>query len=289
MNPLRWRLWLNLGLAAVVVALGGWMAWRTLYTVDTLTLISDLPAQQVRSLRIERVGRPSISLGLRGDGRWWMDAPIEIPADPARVNTLIRLPAKASFGAYPLTKTEPAELGLDPPLATVVLNGGRVSVGIGGVNPLNNRRYVLVGETVHLVTDTIGDLYSENAAAAANRYLLPSDVRIVSLGLPGLSIRHRPDGGWETEPPVADTKLAERLVNRWQRDPALLVEWWPRRQLDASSEVVVSLEDGRTLHFAIERRGRVVDLIRRDLDLYYRFSPQAAARLLDTRVPVTGH
>ncbi len=281
MNPLRHRRRQNLALAGMVLALGGWWAWTASRPQETLRLISDLPVRQVRSIRIERIGRPPIRLGLHPDGRWWMEAPVEIPADAGRLDSLARLPAKVSFGAYAWDRVRPGELGLDPPLATVVFNGGRVSVGIGRVNPLNERRYVRVADAVHLVTDTIGDLYAENPGALMDRHLVPPGGRIVGLEIPGLRIRPAPQGGWQAEPGPADPRLPVRLVRRWLTDPALAVVWRPGERLEADGEARLALADGRILDFEIVPQTKGAYLVRRDLPLYYRLSPAGLRRLFE--------
>lgn len=291
MNPLWVRRRLNLILGGGVLVLGAWAAWTGLRPHAPLPLISELPVQQVRQIRIDRVGQVSIELGPRADGRWWMEAPTEAPADPERLNTLLRLPAKVSFGAYPLDRARLGELGLDPPLATVVFNGGRVSVGIGRVNPLNHRRYVRVADTVHLVTDSIGDLYAEDPGALVDRHLVPPGVRLLGLELPGLRVHRGALGVWKSEPPAADPELPTRLVRRWLSATALTVEWRPGDRPRGDGEVRFALEGDRVLSLDIVPRAEAVYLVRRELGLNYRMTPAGARRLLrlgDSEAKATG-
>ena len=84
----------------------------------------------------------------RTDG-WWRVQPSAARADDARVQRLARLAASPVSRWMPATSVDPAKVGLDPPSATLVVNGTRLEYG--GLTAVDGLRYVRVGDKVALV------------------------------------------------------------------------------------------------------------------------------------------
>ncbi|MHB0876410.1 MAG: DUF4340 domain-containing protein [Anaerolineae bacterium] len=81
----------------------------------------------------------------KADGAWRIVSPLESAADTATIDdlltTLISLPVDRTLPA----DVDPAELGLDPVSATVVLGGSGgplATIEVGGTNPDETKRYV---------------------------------------------------------------------------------------------------------------------------------------------------
>jgi hypothetical protein len=101
-----------------------------------------------------RIQRASDTLEFsKQDAAWQMNRPLAAPAIPERITELRALAILDVLASYDATKMDLAEYGLKPPQLSVWLDDTRLD--FGKVNPANLRRYVLVGERLNLIADTI--------------------------------------------------------------------------------------------------------------------------------------
>lgn len=279
MNPLRSLGLTNLALAGGVLAVGGWLIWGAEAPDRARAQVAALDAERVRTLSIDRVGRAGIALERRTDG-WWITAPFSIPADATRVRALLEVPSKTRLATYPLSVVETHKLGLDPPLAALRYQPSGLVIGVGRAHPVDRRRYLLVGREVVLVTDTLGDLYTEDPGGFADRHPVPRGVDIRALRLPGLTVERDLHGLWTATDPAWTQERVKALVGAWTSAASLRVQRVSRRTGGDGPRVIVDLDDGRTLDFGVHLTDRELALVRQDPSLVYRFQGDAARVLL---------
>lgn len=134
-------------LAVALVALVLWSGRRE-YLAAPHALASIEPA---RVTRVE-LSIPPLAAQVferRGD-TWWRTAPAPAAqAVAARVERLANLAATPVARWLPDGKVDPAKVGLDPPSATLTLDGTRLEYG--GLTAIDDLRYVRVGGRVALV------------------------------------------------------------------------------------------------------------------------------------------
>lgn len=85
----------------------------------------------------------------RRAGGWWRVKPTAVRADARRVRRLANLAATPVARWIPTAKVRPANVGLAPPSATLVING--VKLQYGGLAAIGHFRYVAVGGKIALV------------------------------------------------------------------------------------------------------------------------------------------
>jgi len=167
---MRVRWLLNLLLLLVVVGLAALAYLRPgLEESPPPTTLSQALPEQAQRVSIERPGRgETISLERREDG-WQLTAPINLPANPYRIEPLLQLRRAESHSSFPAVEAALNQYGLSSPQAWLSIDGERYA--FGGVEPLNGYRYVMVDHTVHLLSDRI------------QHYLLMSSYDFVALEL----------------------------------------------------------------------------------------------------------
>ncbi|HJR12618.1 MAG TPA: hypothetical protein VJ833_01815 [Rhodanobacteraceae bacterium] len=136
-----------LAIIAIVLVAGVLWVGRREYLGDPPTLT---PLDPDAMTRIE-LDIPPIAPQVferRADG-WWRIQPSEARADDARVQRLAKLAATSVARWMPWSDITPAQVGLDHPSATLVLNGVRLEYG--GLTAIDDLRYVHVGGKVALV------------------------------------------------------------------------------------------------------------------------------------------
>ena len=85
----------------------------------------------------------------KSSDQWLVSGTLTLPADEYRVKEILRLLSLPSDTQYAASEVDLAELGLDP--ATTLVTFNDVDVALGATHPLDQKRYVLVDNTVHLV------------------------------------------------------------------------------------------------------------------------------------------
>lgn len=90
------------------------------------------------------------------DGHWHMREPRDAPADDAavaRLAAIVNAPVRYRHAAGEI---EPARVGLDPPLATLEVDG--VTLKFGSTDAIHDDRYVEVAGSIALVPDRFSAL-----------------------------------------------------------------------------------------------------------------------------------
>jgi hypothetical protein len=266
---------LNLVLLAVLAVLGV-IAYFEPGKVEPLkTPLTQVDVDKLDTFTLQQGGQ-SLSFS-RKNGHWWLATPFAAPANEFRVRQLLEIAKANSDASYPLKAEELAKFELDKPVATLVV--GETTLIFGGSDPIEMRRYVRIGDTLHLVRDD----FSHHLTAAPTEYvdkkLLPEDARIGELVLPAVQAKLGADGKWVFDPPqeAGDSGIGE-LLHAWQSARAIDVK---RPDQAAEGEKIrVGLTNGETVEFVVVRREPELLLYRPDLGLQYEIVGEPAKRLL---------
>jgi len=276
------RIWLNVMLLALVVVLA-LIAWLEPGTKKPVTLPSllSLSADQVERIRLVAAADRHIDI-TRGDHGWMISYPIHVAANDFRVDTILQLTQAHSYAHYPAAAQALAPFGLDPPHSEIRLND--VTVAFGDDEPIHQRRYVRVGEQVHLIDERY--FYSSQLLlpALVDTALLPAGAMPVRIHLPDRQLT-RVNGDWHIDP--ADDSVSmdaiNALVDAWRQARAVQISEYHGDK--ARGSIDVSLADGTELSFELLSRSPELLLGRRDLGLRYHFTAEQGGRLLKLPMP----
>lgn len=243
--------------------------------------LTALAPDAIQHIRIQRPKRPDLVLDKQGDN-WRLTAPRSARANNFRVDELARLATAPTTVRFPAVADELEKYGLDHPLATVFLND--TEIRFGAMHPLQNELYVLCGNQVQLVP-----------AAALRTALTPPDdwlspalledkLKLLSLRLPGFSLKQNTQGAWVRTPALPDlaSDTVNRFVDEWRLARALSVTSWSGKPF--RERVTISVADGdksRAIEFGILARKPELVLVRLDEKLEYHFPEESGSRLLE--------
>ena len=272
------RLLLNLLMLIGVLALIAVVVYKPgIETPPENPPLTELDAEQITRMEIVR-GTDTLTLERRDDG-WWIVGDPALPADPIQVNSLLRLLDTRPARSYPASELELAQLQLDPAQTTLRLDA--TELRFGSTDPLDNLRYVQLGDQVHLIPDNYQHILRGQQAQFASRKLLPDGATITAIQLPDRRIDKQADNGWSVEPAPENlsTDAAQKLINAWTHASAL----WVRKlqEMPDAKPVIVALADGRQIRFELHQAEGETLLARPDLGLQYQLPEESAKPLLE--------
>lgn len=291
MNP---RNWLNLlmllaigGLIAVVVYQPG------IAPPSVAQPLTHIDPANIRRLSLQRPGQATIILDRSGPQQWQMEQPFQAPASPFIDANLGLLLSADSSVRYPIAELDPANIGLQPPVATLQIDDTRIL--FGDIDPVHGNRYVQIGEFIHLIPEYLSYYPETSATELVSPALLPEAAVIERLQLPALPAdapdfdaapAHTVslmDGSWQIEPalPLSGDALPG-LINEWTHAQALSLRPIPADAADSTSQGRVTLGLSRGDPIAIDIISLAPELVlaRRDTGLRYHFSAAQRNRLL---------
>ncbi|MFP5344619.1 MAG: DUF4340 domain-containing protein [Gammaproteobacteria bacterium] len=269
---MRARLWLNIGLLLLVLALALLAYYQPGLAPQPPAKLTSLGAQHVTRLRIEQDGQPPLVLEKQA-GKWSITGPVRVEANTLRVETVLRLAEAESLARFPARDLE--RFKLDTPLLRVWLND--VEIAFGDSAPLGRQRYLLLDGTVHLIADEVYYYLRGGLPLFAGNNLLPQGAQLQSLALPGFSLV-RADGRWRLDPSrEVSMDDVNQFLDAWRGAQALQVTRYQNQA--AQDKVQVRLQDG-AIEFLVLAREPELILARPDVGLQYHLGSGAAQRLL---------
>ncbi len=272
------RAWLNTGLLIFLIGLSLVIWLRLGQKPETKLSIMSLSPDVVTQIQIQRTGKPTIALERRS-GHWSLTAPIALPANAARVGTLLALTEKTSESRYDAAELELAKYGLAEPRVSVMLNDR--ALAFGDINPISHQRYVQVGDRVYLISDDLIDLNIAEAVAYVSPKLLPAGSEVRALSLPYVRLEREDDGQWTRSSYALPQSEVRTLLDAWQEARAYQVTSLNKNSTRRSREqIAVTLTDGREVEFEVIARKPELILARPRLGIQYHLPADAVRSLL---------
>jgi len=246
--------------------------------------ITTLNKDQLRRIHLNRPVRDDLVLLNTGAQRWVIEHMPELPADNYQVNALQKLAEQKAVRSYAASELDLAQLQLDPPYATAVLND--TAIEFGNLEPLQGLRYVRVADQVHLIPDLYLHLIEASYTQFVRRRLFDENTRFASIALPGFSVV-KTDQGWAVEPQQeVPADNLQQFVDRWRAATGLNIQ-----AADATTEgdsiELIQADTGERINLVISAREPELVLVRPDLGIQYRMG-ELGVSLLNLTVPESG-
>lgn len=293
---------INLALFCAIVILG-LVAWLDPFSpappqYDNLISINK---QSIQKISLIKAGQTSFSVEKeisQPESIWQIVQPIKIPANLMKVNQLLNLTSTNSLRQYQIKSEHLEKLGLAEPAWEIVFETGaeskgnnspgkareKIIIGFGKTEPVSQRRYVLVNDTVHLINDRISQFNFGSPLMLANLDILPVDKSVKEVHLPDRVIR-RVDGQWESSSPaeksVSQTTYKE-FIDEWRYAQASRVALADKSESnnDAKPVTVVLEKAEQPIHFMVEASGQDFIVTNKDWGVRYYLNGSVGEKLL---------
>ena len=270
-------MWLNLVLLIVLATLIGVAFFEPGKEEASTVYLTEIDGDTIN--RFELKNQENLVFEKK-EGHWWLSSPFQAPANEIRIRQLLNIAKAESHARYPVKSEELVKFELDKPKAE--LNFGQTMLRFGGSEPIDMRRYVQIGYTLHLVDDDFSQQLLAKATDFVDKKLLPEDAKIKELSLPNLNAKLGDKGQWKIEPPSDASGMSE-LVNAWQSARAIEVNRFEGQA--QGDKIQIGLVNSANVEFLILQREPDLLLVRQDWKLQYMVAGESGKRLLGIQKP----
>ncbi|MDJ0862684.1 MAG: DUF4340 domain-containing protein [Gammaproteobacteria bacterium] len=278
---MRPRTLLNLALVAVVTALILLAVYEPgIQAPEEPERLTGKQATTVQRLRMQRPDQPDMRFEKRA-AAWHMLEPYQLPANSLRVGAIPDIVEAASQAQFPAESLALERFSLDPPNASLFVDDIRID--FGGSEQLNAMRYVLLGDTVHLINDRFYHHLLSTAASLVDHRLLEPDAQPVEIVLQ----THRltlANGTWTVVPemPQMSADAPVRVVEAWRNAQAIEVTALQSEKAEQSIEIHLRGK-AQPVRYLVSAAEHAVVFARPDVGVQYHLSQASAEPLLRIR------
>lgn len=275
---------LNLGLAVLVAGLAGGAWYAQKQKNQPKPTLTALGADGVSSASVAWPDAPEIKL-VREHGAWRLTAPVAARVDRFEALNFGNLATAEVKETLSPEGLDPKLIGLDPPERVITLNDLRVE--LGGIDPIESRRYVRLGGKVMLIDDPVSAVFDREYHDLVAKELFAPGEEIVGLELPGLVLASGGDGTWSALPvsPQATPAALAKLVEGWKTAAAMWNE--AGGEAPGGERITVRLMGGEAREFVIAGTDPQFSLYAPALGIRYQLSKALADELLKLPAPAT--
>lgn len=272
------NLWLVVALGVLV-----WVVWQEPGHAPkpTPVKLTGLNPKSISDIVITS-DKGTIRLAKRG-GQWRLLEPVEVVANPVIVDSVLQVADADSQSRFPAAGRDLKPFGLDHPEVSLRLND--TELRIGGVTPLDQQRYVQVGDTIHLINGSYFFGLNADPSAFVSRDLIPKDQALQAIQLPDVKLVQK-NGQWTAKPAqgALTSDVFAKVAQAWHEAQALRITHYDKRP--SKGTVVIEFDKGRPpLRYEILARQPQLILARPDIGMQYYLAGDEVSHLLTLEAP----
>ena len=267
--------WINIGLLGFIIILASYLLLSEKPDEEELPLVSTIDGNNIDKIEITRKGLDNFSFE-KEEADWFMRSPLTFKANNARINAMLRLLKSESHAQLDPGQNPLERFALADPDIIMKLN--EYEFRFGNTDAIDQRRYVLFNNTIHLTNDFLYQQLTTNAAFFADTKLLPEGFKINAIQFPDNEL-NKFDDQWQLQKlmDISPTQL-QRLVNSWENAVAVSASVY--KAPETESFITVSGADESILKFVIVGTEPHLILGRKDLGIQYHMGSDEADKLL---------
>lgn len=268
------RLLVNLGLLGVIAVLA------------TIAILkpgkNDVESTPLLALDLQGLNRVTLKnketlVFEKKAGLWNLTAPFAAPVNQVRVGQLLDITKAVSEAAYPLKSDDLAQFGLNAPQAILGLDD--ITLQFGSTDPIKMRRYVRIGDTLHLVEDNFFHHLTASATDYVDKRLIPEGAKIREIQLSDLKATRDQQGQWTVEPSTTTGIDLAELASVWATARAIDVKRW--NPVAEGETIRIGFSEGAAVEFVILNKSPELVVGRKDLGLQYTLTAETSRELLN--------
>lgn len=269
------RIWINVGLLAFIVLLSAILFYSGEEPEQELPRLSTIDRNSINQIEIIRKDLDDFIFNKEGE-TWAMRSPLQYKANNARINAMLRMLKAESHGQLNPAEVELKRFDLADPVITMKLNDHEFK--FGNTDAIDQHRYVMFNNSIHLTNDFLYSQLTTNAAFFADTKLLPIDLEIGSIRFPDNQI-DLVEGQWQMQNLIdINPEQLKRIAFNWANALAISVSRYAEPETE--SLITVSSTNDDTIEFVIVSIEPHLILGRKDLGIQYHLGSDEADKLL---------
>ena len=242
---------------------------------DQKILLSKIEATSISQITIQRADKEDIVFQKK-DSDWFMVSSVKTRANMARINAILHLLQSRTFAQIDVTGSPLTTYQLDP--ATIVLRLDDHEFFFGATDPLDDRRYVMFNNTVHLLNDSLYHQLRQTPMFFVSTRLIPEKETISSIQFSDHLVT-KVNQRWLLSPvnDAISTEQLDVLADAWGTGQAYKVRQY--NAVDVLNKIIVKFRSGHTAQFDMVSKTPNLILGRSDLALQYHLDKRIAELL----------
>ncbi len=276
---------LNLLLVAVAALLALAVVLST-EKIEPPKALTELDSEAIKRIEVRHPDAPAIKLEKQQAG-WMITDPVKVAADELQVNALIGLADRETSLDYPLTDIDLAQLGLDPPQWVIQLDD--TELRFGNKEPVENRRYVQVGERVFLASDPPSTALDADHSDLVHAKLMPEGTPDVTrIETPKFDLTLTGENQWQVKPEKLDhgPDARAKLLAHWENARSLWrTRFDPATDKPLKGDTIKVWFGKQPVTYKVIERDPQLKLLRTDLDVVYTLAPKYGTDLFELQKP----
>jgi len=288
------HLFINLALFTLLLVLGLIVWLDPFSTPEPQTIpLTQVDIASVRKISVSNANQLNFVLELLPEQpkpAWYMTNPLKMPANLVKIQQLLTLLSTNSFRQYRIKSDNLAKLGLEKPGWEIAFDTDQIHtvVQFGKTEPIEQKRYVLVGDTVHLIIDRYSQYNVGSPLMLANLDILPVDKSVKELRLPDQIIK-KVDGEWQSTSSgnTISQQTYKNFIDEWRYAQALRVALAdkPTQTSDAQDVTVILEKAEQPVHFVIEATDQNYVITNKDWGVRYYLNTSVGEKLMHINSP----
>lgn len=269
------KFWTNVGLLGLTIILTIFVLTAEEKKEPKLSRLSTIDKSTISQIQVIRKDLDNFLFEKKDKG-WFLTSPQKYRANEARINAMLRMLEVESHNQLNPDEADLEQLGLDDPVVTMKLNDYEFKFGI--TDAIDQRRYVLFQNKIHLTNDSLYQQLMTNAAFFADPDLIPEEFKILSIEYPDNKLEMI-DTQWQLKT-LMDIKQEQlkRIPFNWESAQAISAE--PFNQPEKPSVIKITSTNNEVIQFVLVEKEPHLVLGRKDLGIQFHMGSDETNKLL---------
>jgi hypothetical protein len=238
-------------------------------------LLSNIDAAVIEHITVRQSSKEDIVFNRQGQ-QWFVTSPVHAIAHASRVNAILHLLKSRSLAQIDVEDNSLEVYQLDPAILSLRMNSHEFFFGT--TEPIDDRRYVMFDNTIHLVNDHLFHQLRQSPMFFVSPRLVPEQEIISSIQFSDQSIS-KVNNSWTILPAnnVVSSEQLGSLVQQWLKAEARQILQY--QGTDVDEKVILKYKSGHTVYFDVISKKPELILGRTDLTLQYHLDKSMSERL----------
>ena len=269
------KLWINLGLLVLTIVLTVFVLSGGEEKEPEVQRISSIDKNSIDQIQVYRKDLDNFQFAKK-DKDWFLTTPQKFRVNEARINAMLRMLEVESHAQLNPNDVDLSQLGLADPIVTMKLNDYEFQ--FGNTDAIDQRRYVLFQDKIHLTNDSLYQQLMTNAAFFADPNLIPDSFKISAIEYPE-NILEFINAQWQLKT-LIDIKpdQLKRIPFNWENAMAISAE--PFAEPEDPTVIRITSEDNEVIQYVLVEKEPHLVLGRKDLGIQFHMGSDETNKLL---------